>query len=167
VNELFQSDLAKVADWNLSMYNPDLSQMPSRDTLIAFLALFRQFFMHQSEPVFVPSVAATLRQLLNDQELIDAIGQIETASPYGYSMSVRLSGRDFSPEDYARAWVSRYFHSDAIPPELERLEGGANWQFSVFPLVFTFRQGSNILDALRAVILEAHSRGLIAGEPAK
>jgi hypothetical protein len=127
--------------------------------LIEFLTFFRQFFLHSKEPVLVKMVAASLRQTIQDTELLEAIAAIENCDPFGLDMKLEAGGKTFDLRQLTEAFVSKYFHSDQIPPEIA--DDGYLWQFSLFPLSLVFERGVKIVFALHAVILEAGRRGLI------
>jgi hypothetical protein len=130
---------------------------------MAFLAFFRQFFLHKAEPVSVKEVAASLRRAIQDQELLDALSDVEKCDPFGLAMRLETEGRKFDLRQLAEAFVSKYFHSDKIPPEIA--DDGYSWQVHLFPLSLAFARGLNIVLALRAIILEAGRRGLIEFAP--
>jgi hypothetical protein len=159
VQELCETELLKVGAWRLSLNGgPNAGNFPSRDQLIAYLGFFRQFFL-QSEPVSVKAVAGSLRQTIQDPELLDALDRIEKCDPFALKMKLEASGRIFDLRQLTKAFISKYLHSDQIPREIANK--GYSWQFHLFPLSLAFARGMEIILALRAVILEANRRGLI------
>jgi hypothetical protein len=164
VEEICSSDLVKLGPWRLSgSADANAGNLPSRDQLIAFLTFFRQFFLHRAEPVSVKKVAASLRRVIQDQELLDALADVEKCDPFGLAMRLETGGRKFDLRQLAEAFVSKYFHSDEIPPEIA--DDGYSWQVHLFPLSLAFARGLNVVLALRAIILEAGRRGLIEIAP--
>ena len=160
VQDLGETGLHRVGAWCLSGdADPNAGNLPSRDQLIAYLTFFRQFFLHSKEPVSVTAIAGSLREAIKDPELLDALAFIEKCDPFGLEMKLETGGREFDLRQLAEAFVSKYFHSDRIPPELA--DDGYSWQAQIFPLSLAFARGMNIVLTLRAVILEASRRGLI------
>ncbi len=160
VQDLCETELPKVGAWRLSMNaDQNAGNFPSRDQLIAYLAFFRQFFLHRQEPVSVKAVAGSLRQAIQDPELLGALALLEKCDTFGLEMKLETTGRKFDLRQLAEAFVSKYFHSDQIPTEIA--DEGYSWQFHLFPLSLAFARGMNIVLALRAIILEANRRGLI------
>ena len=105
------------------------------------------------------AVAGSLRQAIQDPELLDTLALIEKCDPFGLEMKLEASGRTFDLRQLAEAFVSKYFHSDQIPQEIA--DEGYSWQVHLFPLSLAFARGMNIVLALQGIILEASRRGLI------
>jgi hypothetical protein len=138
------------------------ADFPSRDDFIAYLALFRQFFLHSGEPIEVHRVASAFRQRVHDQELLRQLDGVERIldAPFGSSLCLTVSDRTFSPRELMEAWISRYLHSDRLPPELMNITG-SEWQFCITPLTQYFYVGIQVLDRLGSLIAEAKNRGLL------
>lgn len=130
-----------------------------RSQLIEYLTFFRQFFLHSREPVSVRAVAGSVRQAIQDPELLDALASIEKCDPFELEMKIETGGRNCDLRQLTEAFVSKYFHSDQIPSEIA--DDGYLRQVQLFPLSLAFARGMSIVLALRAVILEASWRGLI------
>jgi hypothetical protein len=165
VEELCKAELLRRGAWRLSgNADPSTGNFPSRDQLIAFLTFFRQFFLHTKEPVSVGIVAASLKQEIKDQELLDPLTFFEKCDPFELDMKLEIGGRKFDLRQLTEAFISKYFHSDRIPTEIA--DDGYSWQVHLFLLSFAFARGMKIVLALRAIILEADRRGLIEIAPA-
>jgi hypothetical protein len=160
VKDLHAADLPKIGAWSLS-FDGDVkaANCPTRSQLIEFLTFFRQFFL-QNEPVSVSTVAASLRQTIKDQDLLDAITQIENFDPFNLAFHIESHGRNFDLRQLTQAFISKYFHSDQIPPEIA--DDGYSWQAQMFPLCLAFERGMKAVLALHAVILEGSRRGLVS-----
>jgi hypothetical protein len=160
VQELCETELPRIGAWRLSGdADPNAGNFPSRGQLIEFLTFFRQFFLHGQEPVSVRLVAASLRQAIQDPELLGALAFIEKCDPFELEMKLETGGRQFDLRQLTESFVSKYFHSDQIPPEIA--DDGYYWQVHLFPLSLAFARGMNIVLALHGVILEASRRGFI------
>jgi hypothetical protein len=160
VDEITETEIAKSGfRFRLALKgDPRLNSFPSRDDFIAFLTFFRQFFLHDAEPVSVKGVLSEFRRCVRDEELLNALNEVEKHSPFNSSLRLGIRGRVYAPREMVESWISRYFHADRIPPELKDLSG-EQWQYTIAPILFYFSSGVQILQALRSLILEAESRG--------
>lgn len=160
VADLSQTELHKLGDWSISgTGDPNLSNLPSRAQLIEFLAFFRQFFLHKSEPICVPALAAALEDTIPDEDLRRCLAIIEHYDPFAVAWTHTTGGRTFNLRELTEAFISKYFHSDRIPSEIA--DDGYRWQTNLFSLGFAFHNGVRVLVFLRRVIFEAANRGYL------
>jgi hypothetical protein len=159
--DLQQSDVSNGGSWNLSWSDPDASHLPSRDQLIAHLALFRQFFLLSREPVYVKTVIDAARSVVVDDDLLTALDGIEKLSnPFDFSFCLSSDGQKFGPEQLTKEWISKYLHSDQISEALPDHKQ-PSWGFTIMPLALIFARGSQVLKAITAVLGEAQRRKTI------
>lgn len=164
VDELHETAIARrgfAFEWP-TCEGPALPGFPLRDDFITFLAIFRQFFLHDGEPVKVHRVVAAFRKCVPDEELLTHLCRIERIldAPFQSSLCLTIGDKEFAPKDLMEAWISRYLHSDSLPPELMAITG-SEWQFCIEPLMQYFYVGIQVLDQLRSLILEAKKRGAV------
>jgi len=162
--ELRQEPAAQFA-WHLyadGSGRPDA--FPTVAELKSLLALIRQFFLLKD--LSVDRTLITLGDVCKDHaDLTDAIKTLSQEDPFAAHFKVTIGGKAYEPRELTEAWASRYFHSDRTPPTLEGL-ASKEWKLLVFPLCLFFHRGFQIVFGVRAIILEAHRRGLIPGDTA-
>jgi len=142
--------------WRLSCTNDSSSRLPSRDSVIAFLAYFRQLLFLGSDGIRFDKVVTALREELTDAELLQHLEDLEAAHRSIFHPEVPKGTR--SMRLLTEDWISRYLHSER-PNDLSNLQpSDYGWQFMLFPIAFFLIPAVKLANALSALIEEAERR---------